>query len=224
MVKTQRRATRDEKGHNSMSYSMIPIVVSTKDVSQPHLEVFTASVKAYCPEVDLMLFNISGNNFGDVYNEIMDSAFKDFDEIIIANDDIVLRPDTYRTLLQDVEYIKTQDYKVGFVAARADVVRPCMSIQTIIPKEIYLCPVISPLFAYISKEAFFDAPFPPLNWYSDDVMCQDLNNLGYRHFVSRAYVHHVGSQTIGHDFEQLTEDSKAWIKENRNKYYREWFK
>ena len=220
MAKTQRRAIRDEKGH----HPMIPIVVSTKDVSQPHLEVFTASIKAYCPEVDLMLFNISGNNFGDVYNEIMDSAFKDFDEIIIANDDIVLRPDTYKTLIQDVEFIKSQDYKVGFVAARSDSVRPSQSIQTKIPRYIYLCPVISPLFAYISKEAFFDAPFPPLNWYSDDVMCQDLNNLGYTHFVSRAYVHHVGSQTIGHDFEQLTEDSKAWIKENRNKYYREWFK
>jgi hypothetical protein len=87
-----------------------------------------------------------------------------------------------------------------------------------------MCPVISPLFAYISKQAFSEAQFPPLNWYSDDVICQDLNNLGYTHFVSRAYVHHVGSQTIGLDFDKLTEQAKPWIKENRNKYYREWFK
>ena len=203
---------------------MIPIVVSTVDIHQPHIDVFASSVASYCGDADLMMFNIRGNNFGEVYNEIMAKAFQTHDEIIIANDDIVLRPDTYRTLLQDVQFIKTQCDKVGFVAARSDSVRPSQSIQSPIPRDIYMCPVISPLFAYISKQAFSEAQFPPLNWYSDDVICQDLNNLGYTHFVSRAYVHHVGSQTIGLDFDKLTEQAKPWIKENRNKYYREWFK
>ena len=203
---------------------MIPIVVSTIDSTQPHVNVFVTSVSEYCPEVDLLLYSVKGTNFGDVYNQVMSLAFHNHHEIIIANDDIVLRPDTYKTLLEDVEFIKTKTDKVGFVAARADIVRPHQSIQSEIPKDIYMSPVISPLFAYISKEAFSDAQFPPLNWYSDDVMCQDLNNLGYKHFISRAYVHHVGSQTVGFNFDQLTEDAKPWIKENRNKYYREWFK
>jgi hypothetical protein len=203
---------------------MIPIVVSTIDSTQPHVNVFVTSVSEYCPEVDLLLYSVKGTNFGDVYNQVMSLAFHNHDEIIIANDDIVLRPDTYKTLLEDVEFIKTKTDKVGFVAARADIVRPHQSIQSEIPKDIYMSPVISPLFAYISKEAFSDAQFPPLNWYSDDVMCQDLNNLGYKHFISRSYVHHVGSQTVGFNFDQLTEDAKPWIKENRNKYYREWFK
>ena len=203
---------------------MIPIVLSTIDPQQGHVNVLMTSISEYCPEADVLLHHVKGNNFGEVYNQIMKSAFTIFDEIIIANDDIVLRPESYKLLLEDVEFIKTQYDKVGFVAARSDAVRANQSIQSPIPREIYQSPVISPLFAYISKQAFTDAQFPPLNWYSDDVMCQDLNNFGYTHFISRAYIHHVGSQTIGFDTHQLTEDSKVWIKENRNKYYKEWFK
>ena len=203
---------------------MIPIVVSTIDSTQRHVNVFVTSVSEYCPEADVLLHHVKGNNFGEVYNQIMKSAFNTHDEIIIANDDIVLRPDSYKLLLEDVAFLKEDKQKIGFVAARSDNVRPPQCIANQLPQGIYAFPVISPLFAYINKEAFSDAQFPPLNWYSDDVMCQDLNNLGYKHFVSRSYVHHIGSQTVGLNFDQLTEDAKPWIKENRNKYYREWFK
>jgi hypothetical protein len=39
--------------------------------------------------------------------------------------------------------------------------------------------------------------------------------LGFRHFVSRAYVHHAGSQTIGRDFKALEAESMEWVKKNR---------
>lgn len=40
--------------------------------------------------------------------------------------------------------------------------------------HIKLVQEISPIFAWISSDAFEEAKFPPLNWYSDDVHCMDL--------------------------------------------------
>lgn len=61
--------------------------------------------------------------------------------------------------------------------------------------------------------------FPSTNWYSDNIICHDLQKAGYQHFVSRAYVHHAGSQTVGTDFEKCHEEPRAWIKENRPDMY-----
>jgi hypothetical protein len=67
------------------------------------------------------------------------------------------------------------------------------------------------------------AKFPPLNWYSDDVHCRDLLAAGYENFLSRSYVHHVGSQSTGMDGEALTLAAVPWIRENRPEYALEWF-
>ncbi len=77
--------------------------------------------------------------------------------------------------------------------------------------QIKLTPVIAPIFASISREAWEVAKFPSTNWYSDNIICHDLNVAGYQHFVSRAYVHHAGSQTIGVDFKKSHEEPRAWI-------------
>jgi hypothetical protein len=79
--------------------------------------------------------------------------------------------------------------------------------------------VIAPIFASISKEAWDIAKFPSTNWYSDNIICHDLQEAGYRHFVSRAYVHHAGSQTVGTDFEKCHEEPREWIKANRPDMY-----
>jgi hypothetical protein len=82
---------------------------------------------------------------------------------------------------------------------------------------------IAPIFAYISRDAWHHGRFPPLNWFSDDVSCADLNNQGYQHFVSSAYVHHVGSQTTGDDSKQLVAASVPWVKEHRPQYVKHFF-
>ena len=153
----------------------------------------------------------------------MASVFELHDEIIIANDDIVLTPDSYDKLMDDVKFLKTQA-KLGFVAAMSDYIR---SNQTIKHDQsdwhIKETTVISPIFAYISKKAFKDAQFPPINWFSDDVICRDLTAKGYRHFVSRSYVHHAGSQSIGRNVVKLLEDAKPWVEANRPEYFKEWY-
>jgi hypothetical protein len=41
--------------------------------------------------------------------------------------------------------------------------------------------------------------------------------------LSRSYVHHVGSQTIGMDGNRLTQQAVPWIRKNRPKYAKDWF-
>lgn len=201
---------------------MVPIVVCT--LGSRSLSVLQTSVKIYNPNVNLLIYEGFMGNFGDDYNAVMEIAFRDYDEIIIANDDIVLTPSSYELLLEDVKYLKNlYPRSLGFVSSRADFVRPNQSVISGIEPNIINTSVISPLFAYISKEAFSKAQFPPTNWFSDDVMCKDLSKLGYQHFISRSYIHHVGSQTVGFDFKKLMDEPKKWIKENRAEYFKEWY-
>ena len=202
--------------------STIPIVVCT--VGSRSLGVFQTSAKIYNPDVNLIIFEGFMGNFGDDYNAAMEQTFRDYDEIIIANDDIVLNPQSYEILVQDVEFLKNRfPRNLGFVAARSDWVRPHQSIAHQHEQNIIQSQIVSPLFAYISKEAFIQAKFPPINWFSDDVMCKDLIAAGYQNFISRSYVHHVGSQSIGFDYRKLMDAPKEWIKENRPKYFKEWY-
>jgi len=200
-----------------------PIVVCT--VGSRCLPVMQTSVRTYNPDVNLMIFEGFMGNFGDDYNAAMTQAFDWCDEIIIANDDIVLKPNSYELLMADVKKLKgLVGDKLGFVAAKSDDVRGCQHIRMTELGKVYASEAVSPLFAWISKKAFKEAQFPPTNWFSDDIMCHDLNNLGYKHYVSASYVHHVGSTSIGRDVMQLVQEAEPWIKENRPKYHKAWFK
>ena len=158
-----------------------------------------------------------GANFGEAYNIAVNEAFEKYDEIIVANDDVVLTPASYKQLLADVDYLKTK-YKLGWVVARADEVRHLQQGKS---NKLFEVQVVSPLFGYISKEAWVD--FPPINWYSDDIQSLDIRENGYRHFLSKAYIHHVGSSTIGQDNTKNHLDAEPWIKENRPELHKIWF-
>lgn len=162
--------------------------------------------------------------FGESYNDAMEEAFKSHDQIIISNDDVVLTPNTISVLMEDVENLqKEYGDKLGFVATVTDNARAEQNIRFVKEGVVRKERVIAPLFAWVSKKAFDAARFPPLNWYSDDVMCEDLNALGFKHFVSRAYVHHAGSQTIGTNYSQLNAEALPWLIEKRPQYIEKWF-
>ena len=82
---------------------------------------------------------------------------------------------------------------------------------------------VSPIFSWIGADAWEKFAFPPLNWYSDDVHCEDLRGAGFHHYLSRAYVHHVGSQTIGFNGEKLIQQAVPWIRKHRPQYAKDWF-
>lgn len=214
---------------------MPPIIACT--VNDRCTPVLRASVETYCPGVELIIYKPRLPTFGESFNYAMFMAFQEHDEIIIANDDIVLNPKSYQLLMEDVEQLRAiHGDKLGIVSAHSDSVFPIQNIrfQNNGVMDRYRCkwswenevreePVVGPLFAWISKRAFTDAHFPPTNWYSDDVICRDLGKLGYRHFISRSYVHHVGSQTVGHDDSKNNRDAEPWIRANRPEYADMWF-
>ena len=175
----------------------------------------------------------SANNFGDAYNIATSYAFNhgNYDSVILSNDDVVLNATSISLLKEDAEILASREFKIGFLGARSDYVLPDQNIRFPVDKDqrngvkwsseqqIKLTSVIAPIFASISREAWDTAKFPSTNWYSDNIICHDLQKAGYQHFVSRAYVHHAGSQTVGTDFEKCHEEPRAWIKANRPDMY-----
>jgi hypothetical protein len=214
----------------------INVLLSSIKTYSPQIPVYLSSPnKELSVIVDKYLPNLS-TNFGDAYNAAMQAAFDDgFDEIIIANDDVVITPTTMQLLEEDVNIIKSYTHKIGFVGARSDYVLWDQNIRSHLTNDaisglkyesenkIKRVGVIAPIFAYINKYAFEVAKFPSINWYSDNIICDDLTEKGFMHFVSRAYVHHAGSQTVGKDYEKCHEEPREWIKANRPDKYKEYY-
>jgi hypothetical protein len=155
-------------------------------------------------------------------------AFEMYDHIIVANDDIVLTPSSYETMIED--YLLLKNHKVGWLCSRADYVRGLQNIREgsvrngvkyVEENQVIEFDVLSPLFGLISKEAWVD--YYSINWYSDDIQCLEICANGYSNYVSRSYVHHVGSQTVGMDHQKNDDEAKKWIKANIPELYEAWF-
>lgn len=202
---------------------MTPVVICTLGCKS--LNVLETSLMVYNPEVArLVSFIDKPSTFGQSYNEALEKAFKLYDEVIISNDDVVVTPTSISALLEDVDTLKKRHGdKLGFVASLSDDARMSQNIRIERGDEPKERAVVSPIFAWISKWAFETAQFPPLNWYSDDVICEDLNAAGFSHYISRSYVHHVGSQTVGRDYDKLNGEALPWLRANRPEYVKRWW-
>jgi GT2 family glycosyltransferase len=182
------------------------LIVATTDYNSPREMVLRESLKQYSQLRQCIIQ--TAHPFGKIYSDMHDDALAlGFDYVIHCNDDVVLRPDTIEKLFHDAAYLNDAGIKWGWLAARTDWVRHSAqnirfpydnkSLDAIgYPEESLIVEVssVSPIFA-ITKAADF-LPYAPINWFSDDEQCYRMRQAGYRHFVSRAYVHHVGSQTM----------------------------
>lgn len=199
-------------------------VIVACSVGSKSASVMRTSIYAYAPESEFVLFVNEPSTFGDCYNHALEVVFQRHNEVIVANDDIVITPTSIPTLLEDVEHLKCiHGNKLGFVAALSDDARMSQNIRQEDGSMVKRRDIISPIFAWMSKEAFEAARFPPLNWYSDDVICEDLNKLGFVHYISRSYVHHAGSQTVGRDYDRLNAEALPWLRANRPEYVVKWW-
>jgi hypothetical protein len=225
---------------------MKAICIATVDAKC--LVTLAASVTSYVPNDVTILLSGSNmvfprhrtitmpneaTNFGDAYNFVVNSAFdRGYDEVVVANDDIVLTPYTWQALREDVDELKGQNIPLGWVACRSDYARGYQNVRVgqgrlewlrfQSEKQIIESDVIAPICGYVHQDAWVD--FPPVNWYSDDIQCLDMSAKGLRHFISRSYVHHVGSQTCGQDGMKCVEDARPWIEQNRPELAQIWFK
>ena len=201
-----------------------------------HEHVFRASVEQYVPHDSVTCYSqLNQPNFGAGYNELVKSMIAEgHTTFAICNDDIVLRPDTWNVLQQDWQLLKTSDkpeqQAAGILAARHDYVRMSpqnirfdygrVNLETVsYPEEqqIINVGVVSPILAVYSAEAWID--FPEINWFSDDVQCWDIRHAGHTIWVSRAYCHHIGSMTMGHNYEHEERTAVEWLKNNRPDFY-----
>ena len=202
---------------------MTPVVICTLGCKS--LNVLETSLMVYNPEVARFVsFVDKPSTFGESYNEALAIAFKGCDEVILSNDDVVVTPTSISVLLEDVDALKKiHGDKLGLVASISDDARMSQNIRIEHGDEPKERAVVSPIFAWMSKKAFETAQFPPLNWYSDDVICEDLNAAGFTHYISRSYVHHVGSQTVGRDYSKLNGEALPWLRANRPEYVKRWW-
>jgi hypothetical protein len=165
------------------------------------------------------------------------AAQTDADELVVTGDDVVFHPDTLQTLLADVSIVREQapDRPIGFMAARSNYVKGAQNIRCpnngqLSPNmmsydsesTILTAPMVVPIASWIEHETFDRVGgFPNTNWFGDDLMCWDLLQLGYVHFVSRAYVHHVGERSTaqGKSWDVLLAEGLAWLSENRPDFH-----
>lgn len=175
----------------------------------------------------------TATNFGDAYNAIIDYAFTRHDDsLIVCNDDVVFTPDTYKLLKADYEFLTNdREFNVGWLGCRSDYVLrdqnirfpvqgdQAQGLKYLSEGQIKETEVIAPICAVVTKDAWERAKFPSINWFSDNIICMDMSKAGFQHFVSRAYVHHAGSQTVGMDYEKCLEEPKSWLKANRPDMY-----
>jgi len=239
-----------------MEKNVTPIVIATK--GSESINVLLESIEQYVPQevmvyiygtwnrvetwtMDGSRFEWIGendkDNFGDSYNHAITQVFLDGHEtVIMANDDVVLDPNTYWLLTHDRVILKQQGHKVGFVSARSNMASMPQNIRArqetdtwagmkwASEESIQQVEWTAPLFASIDKEGW--PGFPPINFYSDNVACADMSTEGYKHFNSRAYVHHVGSSTIGRGFgsdSKNTMQAETWLKLNRPLLHKRYF-
>lgn len=223
-MKTIAIATVDGKCLMTLAASIISYV--PEDVT-----VFLAGSQIILPRHRTINLPNEAKNFGDAYNFVVGRAFQEFDEVVVCNDDIVFTPYTWEALGEDVSLLRSENIPLGWVACRSDYARGYQNIRLgqgnmewfkyETEHKILTAKIIAPICAYIHKDAWVD--FPPINWYSDDVQSLDVIAKGFSSYISRAYVHHVGSQTCGFDAKSLIESAKPWIKENRPELYEQWF-
>ncbi len=202
-----------------------PLVVPYK--TDKHIEVLKASMKTYAPEIEVLLYPWpESSSAGENFNRAMRHAFKDYDEVMFCNDDVVVGPDSVRLLLEDVMALRAEHGdKLGIVSAWSDSNRRGQIVTGNDPHPIVPVQICGPVFAWMSKiafEALGEVGCPPISWFSEDVMCEDLNVLGFQHYICRSYVHHVGGSTVGSNYQKLIDEAGPWLKANRPHYIKRW--
>jgi hypothetical protein len=224
---------------------MTPIGICSKN--EKCLPVLLKSIELYVPE-DVEVFITSPNiqslpkhkvhhfvhtyeTSGAAHNFMAHKIFETHDNFVSIDDDVVLNPNTYSVLIDDVNHLKSMGIKIGGVAGRTNYAKGFQNIrkgegklyslayesEEIIIETDYLAGIV----AWCQKSTWID--IAPIDWFSDDLICHDLIKKDCRLFISRAYFHHVGSQTFGTDFAKCKENSERWLRDNRPDMHKKYF-
>lgn len=147
-------------------------------------------------------------------------------DVVFVNDDTVFTPTTWDVLVDDVQKIHAVNIPLGLLGLRTNFSAGLQNIRSQhgtmhgmkwsgedLITEVDTVYGTAFLFTAEGQKAV-SGDWTEIQWYGDNLLSYDLRQQGFRNFVSRAYIHHHGSQS-GTAYEQYDREAKAWLKENR---------
>jgi len=210
----------------------LPVLLKSIELYVPEdVEIYICGSDYKLPKHKTHNFEHTYDTGGKAWNFMTQKVFENHDYGVACADDAVLNPDSYQQLIEDLELLLSAGKNVGLLAARTNYAKGWQNIRyghgELIglnyegESKILGVDYVAGIFNTVSKSTFI--PYPPIDWYSDDIQCLDMINNGSQHYVSRAYVHHVGSMTYGRNYKECSDASKEWVKENRPELYKTFF-
>ncbi|TXR55060.1 glycosyltransferase family 2 protein [Quadrisphaera setariae] len=158
----------------------------------------------------------------------------DSEDLVFVGDDTIFHPDSLRLLLEDALMLTqhVDSLRVGMVGVRSNFVKGAQNIREANGSaragigfasegSVVETAMIAPVVAWMQRSVFEEVGrFQATNWFQDDLISWDLQRLGYRHFVSRSYVHHVGQRGTGQgkSSQDLLDEGLSWLRSNRPDY------
>ena len=151
---------------------------------------------------------------------LYDGGYLPSGDFLGTSDDCVYTPTTVPLLLADAAHLRQMDMNPGMLGCRSNFAPTSQNVRhpngathmegVKFPSEdsILESPGLAPFCIWSTTDAFFrDSGGPwPHEMHSDDKMCNMMKRKGWRLFLSRAYVHHIGmrsSQVQGLTIDQL---------------------
>jgi len=187
------------------------------------------SVGVNGPNVTFVPQSPANKHYGDACRQLI--AASEGEDLLFLNDDTVLTPETWPVLANDIRFLNDQGVKLGLLGLRSNFSAGIQNIRTQLPGDqregmywgaehkIVETDCVFGVAFYMPADAVKAAgtDWTQLHWYSDNLLSWDLKNEGFRHFVSRAYIHHHGSQS-GMNYEKYLKEAHEWLKEHRPDY------
>jgi hypothetical protein len=168
-------------------------------------------------------------HFGDACRFLVEDA-GGHDHFVFLNDDCVVTPTTFPALYEDLGMLtEMAGDQLGLVGMRSNYIAGVQNIRRPATTDAVMrgfkwtsegqileVPTVFGVAFYVTRKALAATPpdWTQLHWYSDNLLSYDMRKLGYRHFVSRAYVHHHGSRS-GTDYDTYDAEGRAWLQTNR---------
>ncbi len=167
-------------------------------------------------------------HFGDACRFLVASA-KGADGLLFLNDDSVITPDLGLRVRYDLAALHEKKLPLGLLGLRSNFVAGDQNIRSHgkvrngmnNPEEEMLTEthVVFGVGFWVSAAVLARIPddWTRIHWYGDSLLSLDLRKAGFRHFVSRAYLHHVGSRSSGGKEKWLAwhYEALAWLREHR---------
>jgi hypothetical protein len=219
--------------HSLQAYANhVPVTIAWKGESSPE-----AWLTLRPDTLSLVPQDSAAAHFGDACRGLI--AVTEGEDLLFLNDDCVATPGMVEMLEEDLRVLEEARVQgVGLVGLRSNFVaglqnirRPADSprfengIRFASETKILATDRVFGVAFYVPRAALMAVAddWTRMHWWGDALLSWDLAQIGFSHFISRAYVHHHGSRSGGsEEWPRWDAEAKAWIREHRPEVARAW--